>query len=92
MEMLRNGRYPAMLKKRILGELGHLSNDASAQIAVRLLQSGTRAILLGHLSEENNLPDVAYAAVRDALSGAGARIERDIRLAVANRYEVSGMF
>lgn len=91
-EMLRNGRYPAMLKKRILGELGHLSNDASAQIAVRLLQSGTRAILLGHLSEENNLPDVAYAAVRDALSGAGARIERDIRLAVANRYEVSGMF
>lgn len=91
-EMLRNGRYPAMLKKRILGELGHLSNDASAQIAVRLLQSGTRAILLGHLSEENNLPDVAYAAVRDALSGAGAKIERDIRLAVANRYEVSGMF
>lgn len=91
-EMLKNGRYPPMLKRRILGKYGHLSNEMSAQIAVRLLQKGTRAILLGHLSEENNLPDLAYGAVKDALVGAGARLERDIRLAVANRYEVSGMF
>ncbi len=90
--MLQNGRYPAALKRRILGQFGHLSNDSSAQIAVRLLRSGTRAILLGHLSEENNLPDLAYAAVKGALTGAGARLERDIRLAVANRYELSGMF
>lgn len=90
--MLQNGRYPAALKRRILGKFGHLSNDSSAQIAVRLLKSGTRAILLGHLSEENNLPDLAYAAVKGALTGAGARLERDIRLAVANRYELSGMF
>lgn len=63
---------PRDAEKADTGRAGDLSNDASAQIAVRLLQSGTRAILLGHLSEENNLPDVAYAAVRDALSGAGA--------------------
>lgn len=91
-EMLKKGRYPASLKKRILGQRGHLSNDVSAQIAVRLLMSGTRAILLGHLSEENNMPDVAYAAVSKAIKDAGARLERDIRLAVANRYELSGMF
>ena len=91
-EMLKNGRYPVPLKKRILGDRGHLSNDVSAQIAVRLLKSGTRAILLGHLSEENNLPQIAYDVVRNALTGAGAVIDRDIRLAVASRYDVSGMF
>ena len=91
-QMLKNGRYPEMLKQRILGDFGHLSNEASAQMAVQLLKSGTRAILLGHLSEENNMPDVAYAAVKTALEGAGGRIDKDIRLAVANRYEVSGMF
>lgn len=91
-QMLKNGRYPPMLKKRILGDFGHLSNEVSAQIAVRLLKSGTRAILLGHLSEENNLPQIAYDVVKRALSGAGARVDKDIRLAVAGRYEVSGMF
>ena len=91
-EMLKKGRYPEVLKKRILGEFGHLSNDVAAQTAVKLLQSGTRAILLGHLSEENNNPDIAYNIVRRALCDAGASIDKDIRLAVANKYAVSGMF
>lgn len=91
-DMLKRGSYPEALKKRILSGVGHLSNETSGEIAARLLRSGTRAILLGHLSEENNISDVAYEVVRDALVKAGARIDRDIRLAVANRYEVSGMY
>ncbi len=91
-QMLKNGRYPEMLKKRILGDFGHLSNEASSKIATELLKSGTRAILLGHLSEENNRPDIAYGVVKTAICGAGGRIDKDIRLAVANRYEISGMF
>ncbi|MBE7026103.1 MAG: MBL fold metallo-hydrolase [Ruminococcaceae bacterium] len=91
-QMLKNGRYPETLKKRILGDFGHLSNEMSSKIAVELLKSGTRAILLGHLSEENNRPDVAYDVVKTAICDAGGRIDKDIRLAVANRYEISGMF
>ncbi len=91
-DMLVNGRYPENLKQRILSSVGHLSNEASGEIAKMLLKSGTRAILLGHLSEENNISDVAYDVVRGALVDEGAVIDKDIRLAVANRYEVSGMF
>lgn len=90
--MLVNGRYPEKLKQRILSSVGHLSNEASGEIAKKLLKSGTRAILLGHLSEENNVSDIAYGAVKSALEDAGAKIDRDIKLAVANRYELSGMF
>lgn len=91
-DMLLNGPYPKQLKERILGDLGHLSNELSAEFAARLLKSGTRAILLGHLSEQNNEADVAYCAVREQLEREGAVLGKDIMLAVANRYEVSGMF
>ncbi len=91
-QMLKNGTYPAMLKKRILGKLGHLSNEAAANIATTLLKNGTRAILLGHLSEQNNMPDIAYSVVKKALCEAGAKIDKDIRLAVASKSDISGMF
>ncbi len=91
-QMLKNGSYPEMLKKRILGKLGHLSNESAANIAIKLLKSGTRAILLGHLSEQNNMPDIAYGVVKKALCDAGAKIDRDIRLAVASKSDISGMF
>lgn len=57
--MLENGPYPYILKKRILSDLGHLSNDACADTAVELIESGTTRILLAHLSRENNYPMLA---------------------------------
>ncbi len=57
--MLENGPYPYILKKRILSEYGHLSNDACADTAVGLIRSGTTRILLAHLSKENNIPMLA---------------------------------
>ena len=58
-EMLRYGRYPAFLKKRILSERGHLSNDACAEAIARFADRGTKTFLLAHLSRENNRPELA---------------------------------
>lgn len=59
-EMLRSGPYPASLKRRILGEYGHLSNASCASLLPHLPAYGTRRILLAHLSEQNNTPEIAY--------------------------------
>lgn len=67
-EMLLCGPYPYHLKRRILSDTGHLSNEASAELAKRLAESGTRAFVLAHLSKENNYPPTAEAAVRAALA------------------------
>lgn len=88
----RNPHYPQHLKSRILGRKGHLSNASGAEAAVRLAQGGTRHLLLGHLSSENNTPDMAYRTTRAALENAGACIDRDVTLHVAARYEVSHLY
>lgn len=83
--------YPAATRKRIAGRHGHLSNEQSAQAAAMLYRSGTRAVLLGHLSPHTNTPALAYAAVRDGLMQAGADIGRDVKLLVAPQFGVSPM-
>lgn len=92
-ELLQNNpHYPQQLKARILGRKGHLSNDAGAQAAVRLAQCGTRHLLLGHLSEENNTPDMAYRTTHAALTDAGAEVGTQITLHVAGRYQPSHLY
>ncbi len=68
-DMLRSGPYPVYLKRRILSAHGHLSNADCAALAAELAGSGTRQIILGHLSRENNRPSLAFRAVADALAG-----------------------
>ena len=87
-----NPHYPMHLKRRILGRKGHLSNAAGAEAAVALWQGGTRHLLLGHLSSENNTPHLAYRTVHAALCAAGAEIGRDVTLNVAGRYQVSHLY
>lgn len=72
--MLRGGPYPAYLKRRILSENGHLSNGDCAVLARELAERGTRCMILGHLSRENNRPELALSAVRQALEGSGATV------------------
>ena len=67
--MLVNGPYPYPLKRRILSEHGHLSNLDCARLARQLALSGTRQIVLGHLSRENNRPELALQTVSAALEG-----------------------
>lgn len=59
-QMLMDGPYPLDLKKRIRSKKGHLSNADCAEFAAELYESGTRHIMLAHLSEENNLPEIAF--------------------------------
>ncbi len=83
-EMLRkNLNYPPDLKRRISGEFGHLSNAACADFALRLVKSGTRHIILGHLSRENNTPNTAKNCVEKYLSEHGFINERDYTLNIA---------
>ena len=68
-EMLRNGIYPYYLKTRIFGKTGHLSNPDSGAFAAKLIKSGTTRIILGHLSQENNTPEIAERTVVSCLNG-----------------------
>lgn len=81
--MLLCGSYPYELKRRILSNHGHLSNETAAAFAKRLADAGTRRILLAHLSEENNLPELAYHSALCALNGA------DVELSVASPREIT---
>lgn len=72
--MLKNGPYPQFLKQRVLSKHGHLSNDDCAKLACLLADSGTRQIILGHLSQQNNTPEAAETAVSEALSGRNVKI------------------
>ncbi len=71
-ELLRaNAHYSYPLKRRILSERGHLSNEACAEAVVRLARAGVRHFILGHLSRENNYPELAYSVTEEALAAAG---------------------
>ena len=74
-EMLRYGRYPAFLKKRILSDSGHLSNEACAEAVAWFAEKGTRHFLLAHLSRENNRPELALECAGKATAGMDVQIE-----------------
>ena len=81
--MLQNGSYPYSVKRRILSDRGHLCNDACAETAVSLLDSGTTRFWLGHLSAENNMPRLAYQTTLSEMQMIGAREGADFTLSVA---------
>jgi len=62
--MLQVGPYPYPLKQRILSDQGHLSNELSGRLVSEVLNDRMGKIFLGHLSKENNLPELAYETVR----------------------------
>lgn len=70
-DMLMAGSYPYELKRRILSADGHLSNDACGAALLRLHELGLRYVVLGHLSRENNAPELALVAVRACLEANG---------------------
>lgn len=89
--MLKSGPYPYPLKKRILSDKGHLSNDAAGELLLKLYPTGVRRTVLAHLSKENNTERIAYNAVRGCLESGGVQ-EKDLFLAVAHRDRVTGIF
>lgn len=86
-ERVRSGPYPYFLKQRILGDHGHLSNEAGGALARSAVEAGAHTVVLAHLSAENNTPACAHAAVSAALAAGGAQVGGDVTLAVAPRAE-----
>ena len=82
-EMLRNGPYPYYLKQRIAANTGHLSNRKAAQLCCILARAGVKKIMLGHISPENNLPELALKSCCKELLEKGYD---DIDITVADRY------
>ena len=72
--LLAASRYPAFLKERIGGRFGHLSNDTAAQILDACRHAGLRHLVAAHLSERNNRPDLARAALARVCGAAPADI------------------
>ena len=88
--MLQAGRYPYYLKQRILGERGHLSNENSGRFLSRILHDRLKAVVLGHLSKENNMPQLAYETVRVEITMADNEFKgSDFPIIVARRSGVS---
>ncbi len=83
--MLDIGSYPYTLKRRIKSNRGHLCNEEAGIFAAALAKSGTKEIILGHLSRENNYPALAFATVKNVLREAKITKESGVSLCVAER-------
>lgn len=86
--MLRNGPYTYTLKRRILSDIGHLSNIACSELVTKLVEEGTTRVVLGHLSKENNMPALAYQTSKAALTDAGAVENSDYLMYVAGQGDL----
>ena len=86
--MLKFGPYPYNLKRRILSEVGHLSNEDCGKAIVDIVKSGLgKKIILGHLSNTNNHPDLAFQTVLNLIEENGIKQGEDVILSMANRNE-----
>ena len=89
LDLLENGPYPMQLKRRIRGDFGHLSNVSAGQLITKVYHERLTHVLLGHLSEENNRPAVAFQTVNDILTANGIDTARKVKLVVADRHRPS---
>lgn len=90
--MLEVGNYPYYLKRRILGDRGHLSNELSGQLLGEVLHDSFKTVVLGHLSRENNYERLAYETVRLEIDMADNPYHAgDFPIHVAKRDEISDM-
>jgi phosphoribosyl 1,2-cyclic phosphodiesterase len=85
-EMLRTGPYPYLLKRRVAGDRGHLSNPDAARSIGRILDDGLHTVVLYHLSRVNNLPRLARESIGEALDRLGSAA----RLVLSDQFRPSG--
>jgi phosphoribosyl 1,2-cyclic phosphodiesterase len=82
LEMLRDGPYPWSVKQRVLSRVGHLSNEAAADFLENHYDGQATYVILAHLSESNNLPELARVSAERALSGQASLLANRLLLAV----------
>jgi phosphoribosyl 1,2-cyclic phosphodiesterase len=85
LEMLRDGPYPWSVKQRVLSRVGHLSNEAAADFLENQYDGQAAYVILAHLSESNNLPELARVAAERALNGRASLLAN--RLLLAAQHE-----
>lgn len=100
--MLLNGRYPQMLKDRVMGEKGHLDNAVAAQFVAEHYHEGLHYVFMCHLSQDNNTEEIATTTMREALEARGISVgdasnsasqrERDVQIYALPRYTTSTWF
>lgn len=82
-KMLFGGRYPYLVKQRIAGREGHLSNDQSLELAKFLYSTGTKCFILSHLSENNNTPEIAYSNYANFFESQGLVLDKDVFIRIS---------
>lgn len=88
--MLEVGPYPYPLKRRVMGDKGHLSNESSGKLLCDILHDDLQYVILGHLSKENNYEELAYETVKLEVSiGDNPYKGEDIPMMVAKRDQIS---
>lgn len=86
-DMLKSGQYPYPLKRRILSDFGHLSNDQATQVLSDLVGSNVKSVILAHLSEHNNTAELAFNNVVNMYVDKGLVEGRDISVYVAKQHD-----
>lgn len=92
-QMLKAGKYPYFLKRRVLSMEGHLSNDEAGRVAKEVIRFGrAKKILLAHLSKENNFPELAFETVKNVLLDGNIDLTKDVSLHMTHRKDASELF
>lgn len=91
-DMVLIGPYPWSLKRRVLGEFGHMSNDTAGSLISKVVKRGTEIVLLGHLSKENNFPELAYKTVENILKENCIEVNPGICLEMTYRDKSSKVY
>lgn len=91
-DMLFACSYPIFLKKRIMSNSGHLSNLDCAKIIAHLARTGTKRVVLSHISENSNTPYLAYNTVKSYLLKQGIEIDRDIKIGINEQHKINTIY
>lgn len=88
-QMLKNGYYPEDLKRRILGKKGHISNCTAGNFLCDIMSGKLKYVFLGHLSKENNRPNLAYETVENILQQNNIKVGKHLQLHMALQHKNS---
>lgn len=87
--MIKNSSYPYILKERILGKYGHISNETCGKLLACVMNDKLKNVFLGHLSKDNNTPDLAYITVSNVLEEFGIKVKKHVNLHVSKDYGIT---
>lgn len=87
--MVKNSDYPQVVKERILGKYGHISNETCGKLLACIMNDKLKNVFLSHLSQDNNTPELAYLTVANTLDEFGIKAEKDVNLHIAKPYGIT---